>query len=78
MTKAQVLLIFERAGGFLTPDQVRARLQWAPDRRSAYSYLLRLARQGLLERKQSRRGNLAYRLTERGRARLRYFQKQED
>src|SRR5207245_6795016 len=46
------------------------KLQPAPDRRSVYSYLLRLHRQGLLERKQTRRGTLAYRLTERGRARL--------
>ena len=77
MTKTQVLSILERAGAFLTPDQVRRRLQPAPDRRSLYSYLLRLTRQGLLERKQTRRGDLAYRLTERGRARLRYLQGQE-
>jgi DNA-binding PadR family transcriptional regulator len=73
MTKVEVLSIFDRSGGFLTPDQVRGKLQRSPDRRSAYSYLLRLFRQGLLERKQTGRGSLAYRLTERGRARLEYL-----
>jgi len=67
MTKSEVLAIFERSGGFLSPDEVRAQLRPPPDRRSLYSYLLRLAQQGLLE---------AYRLTDRGRLRLRYFQGQ--
>ncbi len=75
MTKEQVLSIFERAGGFLGPDQVCAHLHPSPDRRSAYSYLLRLARQGLLERgPDRRRGHLRYRLTARGYARLQYLQ----
>jgi len=73
MTKVEVLSIFDRSGGFLTPDQVCRKLQRSPDRRSAYSYLLRLSRQGLLERKQTGRGSLVYRLTERGRARLEYL-----
>jgi DNA-binding PadR family transcriptional regulator len=77
MTKTEVLSIFDLAGDFLTPDQMRAKLQTRLDRRSLYSYLLRLARQGLLERRQTRRGTLAYRLTERGRARLRYFQQRK-
>ncbi len=47
------------------------RLHWRLDRRSAYSYLQRLARQGLLERSQW--GRLAYRLTSRGHTRLHYF-----
>lgn len=74
MTKTEVLSIFDRAAGFLTPDEVCLQLHPSPDRRSAYSYLLRLARQGLLERRQTRRGSLAYRVTERGRARLRYLE----
>ena len=75
MTKEQVLSIFERARGFLGPDQVCAQLQPSPDRRSAYSYLHRLARQGLLERgPDRRRGHLRYRLTARGYARLQYLQ----
>jgi hypothetical protein len=75
MTKVEVLSIFERVGGFLTPDQVCAKLQPRPDRRSAYSYLLRLSRQGLLERNQARRGHLAYRLSDRGRQRLAYLRR---
>ena len=78
MSKQEVLSILDHAWGFLTPDQIRARLQSRPDRRSMYSYLLRLHRQGLLERRKGRRGTLAYRLTERGRARLLYFQKREE
>jgi len=75
MTKVEVLSIFDRAGGFLTPDQVCAKLHPLPDRRSAYSYLLRLFRQGLLERNQAGRGRLAYRLTDRGRQRLEYLRR---
>ena len=73
MTKTEVLSIFDRANGFLTPDQVRAQLHPSPDRRSVYSYLLRLSRQGLLERKQAGWGRLAYRLTDRGRQRLEHL-----
>lgn len=75
MTKAEVLSIFDRSVGFLTPDQVCAKLQRPLDRRCMYSYLLRLGRQGLLERKEAGRGSLAYRLTERGRARLEYLRR---
>jgi DNA-binding PadR family transcriptional regulator len=75
MTKAEVLSIFDRVGGFLTPDQVSSKLQPRPDRRSAYSYLLRLSRQGLLERNHAGRGLLAYRLSDRGRQRLAYLRR---
>ena len=74
MTKAEVLEIFEQSSGFLTPDELRAKLRPTPDRRSVYSYVLRLARQGLLERRWAGRGSLAYRLSDRGRARLKYLQ----
>ena len=50
MTKYEVLAIFAETGGFVIPDDVRIRLEPMPDRRSIYSYLGRLARQGLLER----------------------------
>ncbi len=73
MTKYQVLNAFAQTNGFLTPDELRIRLRWPLDRRSVYTYLLRLARQGLLERGRTGRGRLAYRLTERGRARLHYL-----
>ena len=76
MTKSEVLTVFAKSGRFLKPDEVRLRLGSRPDRRSFYSYLLRLARQGLLEaHRNSRDGRLAYRLTERGQARLEYFRR---
>src|SRR6202162_484833 len=76
MTKEGVLTIFNRSGGFLSPDEVRANLRPYPNRRSFYSYLLRLSSQGLLERRTIGRGSLAYRLTDRGRARLEYLRHQ--
>ncbi len=74
MTKQDVLSIFNRAGVFLTPDQAQRQLRTQPDRRSFYSYLLRLARQGLLERRSAGRGSLEYRISDRGRKRLQYLQ----
>lgn len=75
MTKSEVLTIFAKDGGFLRPDDVLERLSTSLDRRSLYSYLLRLNRQGLLEQKQTNfNRRVVYRLTERGRERLRYFQ----
>ena len=77
MTKHEVLEIFSQKGDFLTPDCVWLGLGRTLDRRSVYSYLLRLKRQGLLESgPNSRRGFLAYKITERGRARLQYFRSQ--
>ena len=73
MTKYDVLAAFAQANEPLTPDQLRIRLRWSLDRRSVYSYLLRLARQGLLEPAERGRGRLTYRLTARGLARLEYF-----
>jgi DNA-binding PadR family transcriptional regulator len=72
MTKPEVLEIFYSAGSFLTPDTVGQRLREYRRRTSVYSYLLRLSRQGLLERVQVGT-RLAYRLTPRGVERLRYF-----
>jgi DNA-binding PadR family transcriptional regulator len=77
MTKLSVLLIFAEVKGFLTPDYVSRKLQPNPDRRSFYSYLGRLRNQGLLERSpHPRRGDLAYRITPRGHARIAYFRAQ--
>jgi hypothetical protein len=74
MTKLQVLTIFGRKGGYLTPDGILSQLRPVLDRRSLYSYLARLQGQGLLVRHpNSRRGQLAYRLTERGLARAEYL-----
>jgi hypothetical protein len=76
MTKSQVLTIFLKSGNFLRPDNVCNLLRPIPDRRSFYSYLSRLEKQGLLESyPNARRGYLAYRLTTRGRARLDYFRR---
>ena len=74
MTKEEVLSIFYRAGVFLTPDEAQRQLRPQPDRRSFYSYLRRLNRQGLLERRSAGRGSLAYRISDRGRKRLLYLQ----
>ena len=74
MTKLSVLLIFSQANRFLTPDEVCRKLQAGPDRRSLYSYLARLKRQGLLEQGPNpRRGRLSYRLTERGAERITFL-----
>lgn len=74
MSKQEVLEMFARKDGFLTPDRVWLGFDRQLNRRSVYSYLLRLKRQGLLETGVNvRRGYLAYRLTERGYARLKYF-----
>jgi hypothetical protein len=76
MTKANVLAIFSQNGRFLRPDDVRILLRPIPARRSFYSYLGRLKRQGLLERHpNSRRGYLAYRLTARGQDRMEYLRR---
>lgn len=76
MTKTQVLAIFSQRGNYLKPDDVYVLLRPFPHRRSLYSYLGRLQRQGLLERRpNSRRGYLAYRLTPRGQARLEYLRR---
>jgi DNA-binding PadR family transcriptional regulator len=77
MSKPEVLEILARSNGFIAPDHVWLSLKPRPDRRSVYSYLLRLKRQGLLETGPNvRRGNLTYRLTQRGQARLHYFRSQ--
>jgi len=72
--KARNPRIFARRNNFVAPDRVWQELQRTLDRRSVYSYLLRLKRQGLLESGPNRkRGDLVYRITERGHARLQYF-----
>jgi len=49
MTKLEVLATFAAKRDFVVPDDIGDRLHPRPDRRSFYSYLLRLAQQGLLE-----------------------------
>jgi DNA-binding PadR family transcriptional regulator len=77
MTKIEVLEIFYSADRILTPDSVGRRIRRYRRRTSVYSYLLRLSRQGLLER--AHIGNrLAYRLTPRGIDRLLYLRDKEE
>jgi DNA-binding PadR family transcriptional regulator len=76
MTKLEVLKIFAQSRRFMKPDEVWHQLGRRLDRRSLYSYLDRLKKQGLVERNPNpRRGQLAYRLTQRGQARLAYLQR---
>ena len=77
MTKSDVLAVFAAASRPLRPDEVRWRLRTRLDRRSMYTYLLRLARQGLLKRAHAEWGRLSYALTPRGHARLEYFRAKE-
>ena len=77
MTKREILGELAQKGDFTSPDELRAGLRLELDRRSLYTYLRRLYRQGLLERTGETRGRLAYRLTQRGQARLRYLSRQE-
>jgi len=77
MTKREILESFARSNKFITPEQVWLELRRTLDRRSVYSYLLRLKRQGLLESgPNSRRNSLVYKITERGLARLHNFRSQ--
>ena len=79
MTKLSVLVIFAEGKAFISPDHVRERIQPHPDRRSFYTYLKRLQRQGLLERSTNRRrGYLSYRITPRGYARITYLRGRRD
>ena len=75
MNKLEVLKVVAKTDNFLRPDEIRDQILLPPERRSFYSYLSRLANQGLLERGPSsrRRGKLTYRITERGRARIKYL-----
>jgi DNA-binding PadR family transcriptional regulator len=76
MTKLEVLGIFYDEDRALTPDSVGRRIRRYRRRTSVYSYLLRLSRQGLLER--TRIGTrLAYRLTSRGIDRFEYLRRRE-
>jgi DNA-binding PadR family transcriptional regulator len=77
MTKIEVLEIFYSADRILTPDSVGRRIRYFRKRSSVYSYLLRLSRQGLLERTYIGR-RLAYRLTSRGIDRLHYLRNKEE
>jgi len=71
--KLRVLSLFASAGdAWLGPGEAAERLNFLPHR-SAWTYLKRLWRFGLLEKRSRGRGTLQYRISEQGTARLRWF-----
>jgi hypothetical protein len=77
MTKQEVLEIFVQEGRFITPDAVCRQLHGFHYRSSVYSYLFRLHKQGLLLRG-TVIGRVAYRISQRGIERLRFFRSQKE
>jgi DNA-binding transcriptional regulator PaaX len=77
MTKQEVLEIFGGSGHFIPPDMVLRQLRGFHHRSSIYSYLVRLHKQGLLNR-QLIHGRIAYRITERGIERLQFLRNKQD
>jgi hypothetical protein len=74
--KLKALSMFSNAGSeWLKPGEAAERLNFWPPR-SAWSYLKRLWRFGLLERRFSREGTLEYRISQGGAARLRWLRSQ--
>jgi hypothetical protein len=70
--KRLALEIFDRHGDWLSPSEWAVLAGFYP-RRSAYSYLIRLHRFGLLERQTVTGGCVLYRLSERGKRRLEWL-----
>src|SRR2546425_11518918 len=71
--KKRALEVFERHGGWLSPPEWAVSAHFYPIR-AAYSYLLRLHRFGLLERRQTS-GSVLYHLSDRGKLRLEWLTK---
>jgi DNA-binding IclR family transcriptional regulator len=71
--KQRTLSAFADAGGeWLKPKEIANRLNFLP-RRSAWTYLKRLRRFGLLERRSFGKGTLHYRISKAGTARLQWL-----
>jgi DNA-binding IclR family transcriptional regulator len=71
--KIRTLNVFVFApGAWFRPDEVAERLDFVP-RRALWTYLKRLWRFGLLNRRSSGRGTLEYRISERGAVRRRWL-----
>ena len=71
--KLRVLSLFAATRDeWLAPDEAAERLDFVPSR-SAWTYFKRLWRFGLLERRSRGRGTLEYRISELGKARLRWL-----
>ena len=76
MTKREVLEIIFTNARAISPDTVCRQLRGFHWRSSVYSYLFRLHRQGLLNRKRVA-GRLAYEISLRGVERLNYLKQKE-
>lgn len=70
--KLRVLSFFVTTDEWLKPEEAAAKLNFLPAR-SAWTYFKRLWIFGLLERRSRGRGTLEYRISELGRARLRWL-----
>jgi hypothetical protein len=76
--KIRALSVFAFTGAqWLRPDDVAERLKFSPPR-SAWTYLKRLWKYGLLERRSSANGRLEYRISIAGTARLRWLRSHLD
>jgi hypothetical protein len=74
--KLRALSVFAVAGvKWLRPSAVAEQLQFSP-RRSAWTYFKRLWQFGLLDRRSSGHGELEYRISDGGMARLRWLRAQ--
>jgi len=71
--KLRMLSLFASAGGnWVGPEEAASRLNFLPQR-AAWTYLHRLWKFGLLERRSSVKGTLEYRISEAGMIRLRWL-----
>lgn len=73
MNKQRVLELFAVGARFMTPDEIRPCLRPNVQRSTVYGYLSRLCKQGLLERAPECWQRVAYRITPKGRERLKFF-----
>jgi hypothetical protein len=76
MTKTEVLTVFARTREFLSPRDVCNGLRGYHQHSSVCSYLLRLQRQGLVERQEVSR-RVFYRISKRGIERLAFLTAQK-
>jgi hypothetical protein len=73
--KLEVLSLFASTEEWLGPNEAAETLNFYPAR-AAWTYFKRLWTFGLLERRSRGRGTLEYRISEPGRARLRWLRSQ--
>ncbi len=73
--KRRALGVFEKNGGWLYPPAWAVLAGFWP-LRTSWSYLIRLHRFGLLQRRRDARGLIVYRLSRRGRSRLAWLRRE--